>query len=245
MIWNIYFVILIYFILGFIAFYFINRRKGRESARMNRIKYASYFVIIHILFFSIVFLPVIFKVIAAGIIAIGFYELHRVYKGSGYRYTSLFLISALIFALFGAGFLRFSGLDFRLILFSFLILSIFDSFSQITGQLWGRRLLFPKISPQKTVEGLLGGAVVAVVSSWLIGDLIDDSGFYPVFLAFGIVVFSFLGDMATSVYKRKYEVKDFSALIPGHGGFLDRFDSLIAGGAFVALSVFTLRLISQ
>jgi phosphatidate cytidylyltransferase len=240
MIWNIYFVILIYFILGFIAFYFINRRKGRESARMNRIKYASYFVIIHILFFSIVFLPVIFKVIAAGIIAIGFYELYRVYKGSGLPvYLSIFNIGTYICAVW-SGFLKFSGLDFRLILFSFLILSIFDSFSQIAGQLWGRRLLFPKISPQKTVEGLLGGTVVAVVSSWLIGDLIDDSGFYPVFLAFGIVAFSFLGDMATSVYKRKYEVKDFSALIPGHGGFLDRFDSLIAGGAFVALSVFTL-----
>jgi phosphatidate cytidylyltransferase len=51
----------------------------------------------------------------------------------------------------------------------------------------------------------------------------------------GILVFSFLGDMLTSYYKRKYQTKDFSKIIPGHGGFLDRFDSLIAGGAWISL----------
>jgi len=56
-------------------------------------------------------------------------------------------------------------------------------------------------------------------------------------LAVGVIVFAFAGDLSASFYKRKFGVKDFSNLIPGHGGLLDRFDSLVAGGAWVALYI--------
>ena len=52
---------------------------------------------------------------------------------------------------------------------------------------------------------------------------------------FGTLLFAFAGDTLSSLFKRKYKVKDFNNIIPGHGGFLDRFDSLIAGGAWAAL----------
>jgi phosphatidate cytidylyltransferase len=236
MIYTIYFVILVYFFLGFIGFYFINRKKERKEARNSWIKFITYFFIIHILFFSITLFPVFFRIITVIIIAGGFYELFKVHREAGYYKKSFFLLSVTLFSFLSIGFYFFSSFDRQLILFSFLILSIFDSFSQIAGQLWGRRKILPKISPKKTVEGFLGGAVVAIASSYLLGKLVVVSDIETMMLATGIVAFAFLGDLAASYYKRNYNAKDFSRLIPGHGGILDRFDSLIAGAAFVAAS---------
>jgi len=68
-----------------------------------------------------------------------------------------------------------------------------------------------------------------------LSDLARDTMPEMIVFTIGIPAFAFFGDLLSSVYKRKYKVKDFNRLIPGHGGFLDRFDSLIAGGAWVAL----------
>ncbi len=238
MISTIYFVILAYFILGFIGFFFINRKKEKNEARISWIKFITYFIIIHILFFSITLLPVLFRLIAVIIIAAGFYELHKVQREARDKKKVFFLLAIAVYSFLSIGFYFFSGLDAQLVLFSFLILSIFDSFSQIAGQLWGRRKILPKISPQKTVEGFLGGAVVAIASSYLLSKLVEISDIETMLLATGIIAFAFLGDLTASYYKRNYSAKDFSRLIPGHGGFLDRFDSLIAGAAFVALNEF-------
>ncbi len=241
MIWIIYIVVLSYFILGFIGFYFINRKKLPEDARHSWVKYITYFIIIHILFFSIAFFPIVFRLLAVLIIIGSFYELLFVYTKTDSGKKSFFIASAVILGLFSVGFYLFSGLNLQLVLFSFLILSIFDSFSQISGQLWGKRKLFLTISPQKTVEGLIGGMVIALVSSYLLRGLLNSSPGYAILLATGITGFAFLGDMVASLYKRKFNVKDFSNLIPGHGGFLDRFDSLIAGGTFVTLNELILK----
>ncbi|RLD69735.1 MAG: phosphatidate cytidylyltransferase, partial [Bacteroidetes bacterium] len=129
----------------------------------------------------------------------------------------------------------------ELVLFSFLILSIFDSFSQITGQLLGRKKIFPNISPNKTVGGLVGGAIIAISSALLLNGLYAESPLKVIIMTLGVVAFAFAGDVAASFFKRKYMVKNYSNLIPGHGGYLDRFDSLIAGGAWVAFSVYVLN----
>jgi phosphatidate cytidylyltransferase len=242
MIWNIYFIILIYFLLGSIGFYFINRRKNAADARKSWVKFITYFFIIHILFFAIVYNPLYFRIVVLVIITFGAYELWMIFRKSGFIQKNFFLLSILLFIAFSLGFYLFSGLVKENILYAFLVLSIFDSFSQITGQLWGKRKLFPKISPNKTVEGVAGGAVVALLSSVLLKRLIEASSFGALSVAGGIVVFAFLGDLLASYYKRRYQVKDFSNLIPGHGGFLDRFDSLIAGGAFVAINQYLLHI---
>ncbi|MEN6618498.1 MAG: phosphatidate cytidylyltransferase [Rikenellaceae bacterium] len=234
MIRTIYFVILVYFLLGGVAFYFINRRKEPGDARKNRIKFSTYFLIINILFFSIVINPIAFRQLALVIIIAGFYELFKLFRKSGYNRKGLFLLSAFLFAVLSFGFFFFSGMKKELILFSFIILSIFDSFSQITGQLWGRKKLCPKISPNKTVEGFTGGALVAILSALLIKSLIAAPSLEAMLLAAGVVLFAFTGDISASYYKRKYNAKDFSNFIPGHGGFLDRFDSLVAVGAWIA-----------
>lgn len=238
MIRTIYYIILIYFLSGGIGFYFINRKKGSRAAWQSYKKFIIYFLIINIVFFSVSIDPVVFRYLAAVIICMGFIELFNLFRIGGYKSKNFFLFSMFAFILFSSGFILFSGLKKELILFSFLILSIFDSFSQITGQLWGKTKLFSKISPEKTVVGFVGGAAVAAGSSLYLKNLNDGNALHSLIMATGVIVFAFSGDLAASLYKRKYNVKDFSNLIPGHGGFLDRFDSLIAGGAWTALWVY-------
>lgn len=240
MITTIYIIILTYFLLGGTGFYFINRKKEREVARKSWTKFIAYFFIIHILFFSIVINALAFQIVAALIVSVGALELLRLYRRAKYTKIGFFLRSLVLYAVFASGFLVFSRFEKELILFAFLILSIFDAFSQISGQLFGKTKIAPQISPNKTIGGTVGGAIIAILSSFLLNKLYSEVWYIALILATGVVVFAFIGDILASLYKRKFEVKDYSNLIPGHGGFLDRFDSLIAGGAWVALFVYGL-----
>ncbi len=235
MIKTIYIIILIYFLLGGIGFYFINRKKNPVTARKSWIKFITYFFIINALFFSIVFNSPVFHIISIIIVLIGFTELFKLFRNSGYEGKYFFSSFMAVFVILCIGFIIFSRMDKNVVLFTVIMLSVFDGFSQISGQLLGRKKMFPSISPSKTVEGFIGGAVMTLLNGFFLRSLIDKGIFEVLILTTGIMIFAFLGDTATSYYKRNYKVKDFSNLIPGHGGVLDRFDSLIAGGAFVAL----------
>ena len=231
----IYLVILVYFIVGGLGFYLINKNKSIEVARKSYTKFGVYFIIINILFLSITINSLVFRYISVFIIAVGFYELFRLFRASGFKQSVFFYFSLFVYAAFSTGFYFFSGFEKELILFSFLILSIFDSFSQITGQLWGRAKILPNISPNKTLGGLVGGFIISIISAFLLKNLFIGPVTELFIFSIGIVVFALAGDVLASLYKRKYKVKDYSDLIPGHGGFLDRFDSLITGGTWAAL----------
>jgi len=237
MIWTIYLIILTYFLLGGIGFYLINRKKAPEVARKSYTKFGVYFILINIIFFSITIQPIVFRFLSVLIVAVGYYELCRLYVKEKFKHTIFFLLSLIVFFILSAGMLVFSRAADNLILLTFLILSIFDSFSQISGQLLGRTKIMPVVSPNKTLEGFIGGTIISLISAFLLKNLF--AGTIPeLFLfAFGTVLFAFIGDILASVYKRKFKVKDYSNLIPGHGGFLDRFDSLIAGGSWVAFAI--------
>lgn len=238
MVWTIYVFILFYFLLGSIGFYYINKRKSAEETHNNVVKLATYFGIVNVLFFSIILYPVVFRFIAMIIIIAGCFEIIIIFVRSAYSKKSLFLSSLFVFGIFSFAFYSFSGMDKDIILFTFLIVFIFDSFSQITGQLWGRKKLFIHISPNKTIEGLSGGAVIAIISSYFLKDLTGYSAGNSIWLAIGIIFFAFFGDLMASLYKRKFNKKDYSRLISGHGGFLDRFDSFITGGAWIAFMLY-------
>ncbi len=235
MILTLYIIILCYFLAGGIAFYLISKKKTREEARHNRVKYIAYFIIINALFLSIAFQPVIFRILGWIIVVTGFYELVNLFVRSEYQKKRFFLMSVFIYALFATGFLVFSCMEKEKIMFTFVILSVFDSFSQITGQLLGKHKLAPVISPNKTCEGAAGGLAVSLITAALIKELTGLGTGPAILLATGIVLWALLGDLMASSYKRHYNVKDYSRLIPGHGGVLDRFDSLIAGAAWTAL----------
>lgn len=241
MIHTIYYIILSYFLLGGFGFYCINRKKDAEIAGKSYTKFGVYFIIVNILFFSIVTNPIAFRYLSILIIGAGLAELFRLFQKSGFRNKRFFFFSFVVYGILSYGFFLLGALQKELILFSFIVLSVFDSFSQITGQLWGHRKLFPKVSPNKTLGGLVGGGIIAFGSSFLLYSLYPVSVAKSILLTVGVVFFAFTGDLAASFYKRKFNVKDYNRIIPGHGGILDRFDSLIASGAWVAFNEYVLK----
>jgi phosphatidate cytidylyltransferase len=230
-----------YFLLGGFGFYCINRKKDAEIARKSYTKFGVYFIIVNILFFSIVTNPIAFRYLSILIIGAGLAELFRLFQKSGFRNKRFYFFSFVVYGILSYGFFLLGALQKELILFSFIVLSIFDSFSQITGQLLGHRKLFPKVSPNKTLGGLIGGGIIAFGSSFLLYSLYPVSVAKSILLTVGVVFFAFTGDLAASFYKRKFNAKDYNHIIPGHGGFLDRFDSLIASGAWVAFNEYVLK----
>ena len=118
---------------------------------------------------------------------------------------------------------------FDYIVFNFFILTVvtFDIFSYVFGSFFGKTKILPNLSPNKTLEGLIFGIVfsnfLSIIYLYIYNQI---TLYYLVFLNF-IIIFSFMGDMIESNFKRKSLIKNSSNLIPGHGGFFDRIDSFI------------------
>lgn len=122
-----------------------------------------------------------------------------------------------------------------------------DTFALFAGMLFGKHKLAPHVSPKKTVEGAVGGLVGGVLGTLLLAvigaNVIRDAFMgYDHILIFGILgsVISQIGDLSFSVIKREFGVKDYGKLLPGHGGILDRFDSVTFVTPFVWLTLMVL-----
>ena len=118
-----------------------------------------------------------------------------------------------------------------------------DTFAYFCGMLFGRggkHKLIPDVSPKKTVEGSIGGIVFCVLAMVLFGVIInsitDLHANYLVLIGAGLLAsaVSQIGDLCMSVIKRTYGIKDYGKLFPGHGGVLDRFDSVLAVAVVLA-----------
>ena len=109
-----------------------------------------------------------------------------------------------------------------------------DVFAYFTGRLLGKHKLAPNLSPKKTVEGSIGGIVFAIGGCLLYGYVIESvtslSANYLVlaFLGLALSIVSQIGDIWASLIKREHGIKDYSRMLPGHGGVMDRFDSILA-----------------
>ena len=121
------------------------------------------------------------------------------------------------------------------------IVWIADSAAYFGGRRWGRRKLAPHVSPGKTIEGAFTGIVAAVIVAAPVGVLTADLFNFPqeaifwVLASFGMVMLSILGDLFVSLLKRIAGAKDSGGLFPGHGGVLDRLDSLLPTMPVLAL----------
>ena len=117
-----------------------------------------------------------------------------------------------------------------------------DTFAYFTGRVFGKHKLIPAVSPKKTVEGAIGGAVCCAIVSVVYGFVIGKhfEGVAPNYIVLAlcgliIAVVSQIGDLVMSAIKRQYGIKDYGKLLPGHGGLLDRFDSCMAVTVVLAL----------
>lgn len=135
---------------------------------------------------------------------------------------------------------------FTLSVFIFIWLS--DSGAYIVGSRIGKRKLFPSISPKKSWEGPIGGAIFAVIASQLIAINANNFSDTPVLnhlgwagLALVVVAFGTWGDLVESMLKRRLGIKDSGHILPGHGGFLDRFDSSLMAFPAAMVYIYTLR----
>lgn len=154
--------------------------------------------------------------------------------------TSTFALIAYITVAFCAmGLIRRMGGDDRTVGLLYLLMVfgaawITDVFAYFTGYFFGKHKLIPEVSPKKTVEGSLGGIFFAVAVFLLFGLLMDFVTDYTVnYLVLGLSAFvlsivSQIGDLVASLVKREHGIKDYGFLFPGHGGVMDRFDSIIA-----------------
>jgi phosphatidate cytidylyltransferase len=125
---------------------------------------------------------------------------------------------------------------FAAVVFILLVVCTTDTFAYFGGRSIGGARLWPRISPNKTWAGLASGVVAATLVGALFGSFLDGASQLGLALtAFALALVSQAGDLAESALKRGFGVKDASALIPGHGGFLDRLDGLVFAATFVAL----------
>ncbi len=116
----------------------------------------------------------------------------------------------------------------------FSLIWINDTFAYLVGKNFGKRKLFERISPKKTIEGFLGGLVFTALGGYLAHyytNLLDLTAWLG--LAVIITIFGTLGDLIQSKFKRQAGVKDSGTLMPGHGGLFDRLDSVIFASPFI------------
>ena len=115
-----------------------------------------------------------------------------------------------------------------------------DTCAYVVGVLIGKKKIFPNLSPKKSLEGCIGGVVGTVIIATLYGYFFVEATFpdkkvaplIAVICGFGAIC-SMVGDLAASAIKRNYGIKDYGKLIPGHGGIMDRFDSMIVTAPLV------------
>lgn len=145
--------------------------------------------------------------------------------------SAVAVMATLYVGMLGGSLIRMRG-DFpvgpKLVFFLLAVVWLGDAGAYYTGKALGKHKLSPRISPKKTVEGLIGGIATSIVAAVVIHFT-----FFPEFpllhaIVAGVILSAsgVVGDLAESLWKRSADVKDSGTLIPGHGGFLDRFDSI-------------------
>ncbi len=160
------------------------------------------------------------------------YECIRFFNNYFYILILYLLIS--FFSFFNYYFNYHNAYLFNLFIFTIIL---FDTFSFFSGLLFGKNYIFKKISPKKTLEGYFGGLLITNIIIIFFVLFLDNKTeiINLIILINFIIAFSIFGDLFQSFFKRQNNIKNSSSLLPGHGGFFDRFDSFVSAIVFLYL----------
>jgi len=138
------------------------------------------------------------------------------------------------------------GYNPKIILGVFILIWTNDTFAYLVGKSIGKHKLFERISPKKTIEGFFGGLLFSIVAGYLIARFFIGTSNTEIWIVIAILVsiFATLGDLIQSKFKRLAGVKDSGRIMPGHGGILDRLDSIIFVSPFIFLFYQILKYVS-
>lgn len=226
--------ILVAFSVGGVAFWRSMSGMSVPQRHARWVKFTAYFLIVMVALAAWTAGAWAITGLVAAIVGRGAYELADLRRRSGAIAVPGWIWAVYLpvsgFAVAGT-----ARSDPDLVFFLFVVIATFDGCAQVVGQLVGRHALAPRVSPHKTVEGLLGGLAMAGVAALVAQDLSPFAGYRAFLVALPIGLVGLGGDLSASWVKRRAGVKDFRQILPGHGGVLDRFDGLIPNYAILGL----------
>jgi phosphatidate cytidylyltransferase len=231
MIWNLMSVSLAGFAIGAVGMALANRRTPPPITRQRWLKLGVFFVIVHAVLGAAMLGTVAIQLLFIAIIGVCIVELARAWvRVPPPRPWRVWPVGV---ALAGAAAYSTLHNDRAILVWCFIVIACTDGFGQLVGQIFGRHALAPRVSPAKTLEGALGGIAAASVASLALRAEVALSVGAAVTWGAALAVAGLLGDLAASWLKRRAALKDYSHALPGQGGFLDRFDSLIGSLALL------------
>ncbi len=156
------------------------------------------------------------------------------FTGVAYTYLGIFYVaipfSLLNFAVFSVD----QVYHFEILVGCLLILWASDTGAYFAGTRFGKTKLFERVSPKKSWEGFLGGAFLAIVVAFVLSHYFVVLEDWKWLVIAGIIIIAgTYGDLVESLFKRSIEIKDSGSILPGHGGFMDRFDGLLLSAPFI------------
>lgn len=208
------------YIIGLMMFVFGN------IFNMEEVPYIELFRYVGVLLFLTIFVT---------FVSILFYKKEEVVNHLGKIFLSVIYIAVPFTLIAQIPFLN-SNIQYvnTTILGVFLLIWTNDTFAYIIGSNFGKHKLLKRISPNKTIEGFIGGMMAAFLGSYFLSHYFDSLTSNQWFvIALIVSTFGVLGDLIESMFKRQAGVKDSGTFIPGHGGFLDRLDSVIFAAPFI------------